>query len=168
MVDGEWESAPSPFQGEGWGEGKIICEDKAHPRNLKLVGIAKTLRKRQTDSETKLWYQLRDRRLENTKFRRQYPIKNYVVDFICTDKMLIIELDGGQHADNKKDVLRDNWLKSEGYRILRFWNSDVLQNMEAVLQVIMDTLNDTTSGFYPHPVPLPERERGKQEERREV
>ncbi len=126
---------------------------ETHPRNLKLVVIAKNLRKRQTDAEKILWYQLRDRHFENLKFRRQYPIKNYIVDFICIDKMLIIEIDGGQHADNKKDILRDNVLKLEGYTILRFWNNDVLKNMDGVLQMMMFTLNN------PHPSPLPKRER---------
>ncbi len=126
---------------------------KTHPRNLKLVGVAKNLRKRQTDTETKLWYYLRDRRFENLKFRRQYPIKNYIADFICTDKMFIIELDGGQHADSKKDIIRDNYFKSEGYTILRFWNSDVVENISGVLEVIRIAVNN------PHPHPLPERER---------
>lgn len=127
---------------------------QTHPRNLKLVGRAKNLRKTQTDTENKLWYQLRGRRFENLKFRRQYPIKNYIVDFICVDKMLIIELDGGQHAENKNDIIRDNCLKLEGYNILRFWNNDVLKNMEGVLQVIQSAVRN------PHPDPLPLRERG--------
>ena len=139
-------TSPSPFQGEGRGEGQ-------HPRNLKLVGTAKHLRRRMTDVEQKLWRHLRDRRFEGTKFRRQYPIGKYIVDFICADKMLIIELDGGQHADNPDDKIRDHWLKSQGYRILRFWNNDMLQNKEGVLHTIKAALDN------PHPNPLPKRER---------
>ncbi len=154
MSNGELESSPSPCKGEGWGEGRI------HPRNLRLVGVAKNLRKRQTDCEEKLWYYLRNRRFENLKFRRQYPIKNYIVDFICTDKMLIIELDGGQHADSKKDIVRDKVLRSEGYAILRFWNSDVLENIIGVLEMIGAAIkNPHLTNNNPHPRPLPKRER---------
>lgn len=129
-----------------------------HPRNLKLVGRAKSLRKTQTDTENKLWYHLRDRRFLKLKFRRQYPIKSYIVDFICIDKMLIIEVDGGQHAENKNDLIRDKCLKAEGYEILRFWNNDVLENTEGVLKMI------ELAAANPHPAPLPEREREKGDE----
>lgn len=136
---------------------------EAHPRNLKLVNRAKDLRKNQTDCEEKLWYYLRDRRFEKLKFRRQCPIKNYIVDFICVDKMLIIELDGGQHAGSKKDIVRDRTLQSEGYTILRFWNNDVLENIIGVLEVVRDTVNNPhPTNNNPHPNPLPEREREKE------
>ncbi len=128
---------------------------KDHQRNLKLVTIAKNLRQSQTDCETKLWYYLRDRRFENLKFRRQYPIKNYIADFICAEKMLVIELDGGGHVDSKKDVIRDNWFKENGYKVLRFWNNDIIENINGVLEVIRVSVSD------PHPNPLPEREREK-------
>lgn len=141
-------TSPSPFQGEGRGEG-------AHPRNLNLVGTAKSLRRRLTDVEKKLWYQLRDRRFQGIKFRRQYPIGRYFVDFICVEKKLIIELDGSQHADNPKDIVRDNWLKNEGYVIIRFWNNEIIQNLDGVLQVVQTHIQN------PHPNPLPEREREK-------
>lgn len=135
---------------------------KDHPRNLKLVTIAKKLRKSQTDCEIKLWYYLRDRRFENLKFRRQYPVGNYIADFICTEKMLVIELDGGEHVDSKKDVIRDNWFKANGYKVLRFWNNDVIENISGVLEVIRISVSD------PHPATymlrlIPEREREKME-----
>ncbi len=74
--------------------------------------------------------------MEGLKFRRQQPIGNYVVDFICLEKSLVIEADGGQHADNTKDEERDAWLTSESFKVLRFWNNEVLTNMEGVLEVI--------------------------------
>ena len=156
-------TSPSPFQGEGRGEGQ-------HPRNLKLVGLARHLRKRLTDVESTLWYHLRGRRFEGIKFRRQYPVGRYIVDFICVGKQLIIELDGGQHALNpQSDHIRDAWLTAQGYRILRFWNNDVIENLDGVLITIQSALSN------PHPNPLPKRERGQEEvdpridfERREV
>lgn len=142
-------SSPSPFQGEGRGEGQ-------HPRNLKLVKAAKNLRRQMTEVEKKLWRYLRDRQFENAKFRRQYPIGKYIVDFVCVEKRLIIELDGGQHADNERDRVRDDWLRNQCYHILRFWNNDVTENLEGVLLTIQSALKN------PHPDPLPKRERGKE------
>jgi len=104
----------------------------------RLVNTAKTLRKSQTDAEKLLWKHLRAKQMEGLKFRRQQPIGNYVIDFICLEKSLVIEVDGGQHADNKKDEERDAWLKSEGFKVLRFWNNEVLTNMKGVLEVIRE------------------------------
>jgi len=104
----------------------------------RLVNTAKTLRKSQTDAEKLLWKHLRAKQMEGLKFRRQQPIGNYVIDFICLEKSLVIEVDGGQHADNKKDKGRDAWLKSEGFKVLRFWNNEVLTNMKGVLEVIRE------------------------------
>ncbi|MFC1839381.1 endonuclease domain-containing protein [Thermodesulfobacteriota bacterium] len=102
-----------------------------------LKKTAKTLRKNSTDAERKLWYSLRARQINGFKFKRQQPLGNYIVDFVCFEKRLIIELDGGQHAVNrKKDIERDNWLKTEEYQVLRFWNNDVPGNHEGVLSVI--------------------------------
>jgi very-short-patch-repair endonuclease len=102
-----------------------------------IVNIAKNLRKRPTEAEKLLWKHLRGKSLEGLKFRRQHPIGKHVVDFVCLDKRLVIELDGGQHAGNKnKDIERDKWLQVEGYKVLRFWNNEVLENMEGVLEVI--------------------------------
>ena len=104
----------------------------------RLVNTAKTLRKSQTDAEKLLWKHLRAKQMEGLKFRRQQPIGNYVIDFICLEKSLVIEVDGGQHADNKKDKGRDAWLKSEGFKVLRLWNNEVLTNMKGVLEVIRE------------------------------
>ncbi|GBD98564.1 hypothetical protein BMS3Abin07_00584 [bacterium BMS3Abin07] len=123
----------------------------------RLVNTAKALRKMQTDAERLLWKHLRAKQVEGLKFRRQQPIGNYVVDFICLEKSLVIEVDGGQHAGNKKDEERDAWLKSEGFKVLRFWNNEVLNNMEGVSEMIR-------GNCLRHPPlnPLPSRE-GKNE-----
>jgi very-short-patch-repair endonuclease len=96
--------------------------------------IAKELRKRSTDTEELLWKYLRLKQLEGFKFRRQQPIDNYIVDFVCFKKRLVVEVDGGQHLEQKnKDRERDNYLKEQGFRVLRFWNHEVLTNLEGVL-----------------------------------
>ena len=105
----------------------------------KLTTIAKNLRRRPTDVEKLLWKRLRSKQLKGLKFRRQHPIGNYIVDFACLDKQVVIELDGGQHAvDENKDRERDKWLEGEGYKVLRFWNTDVLTKIDGVLEVIRE------------------------------
>src|SRR5579864_8634919 len=89
---------------------------------------ARDLRQDATAAERRLWSALRDRRLRGYRFRRQHPIGNCIVDFACTQHRLIIEADGGQHADNENDRRRTAWLESEGWRVLRFWNNDILAN----------------------------------------
>lgn len=102
-----------------------------------LVNLAKNLRRRQTDAENLIWRHLRAKQLEGCKFRRQEPIGNYIVDFVCFEKKIIIEVDGGQHAiESREDKERDSLLKNDGFLILRFWNNEVLQNIEGVLEVI--------------------------------
>ncbi|MEE9559100.1 MAG: endonuclease domain-containing protein [Candidatus Brocadiales bacterium] len=103
----------------------------------KLTTVAKNLRKRPTDAERLLWKHLRSKRFEGLKFRRQHPIGNYVVDFACLEKQIVIEVDGGQHTIEKnKDEERDRWLEKEGYKVLRFWNNEVLTNVEGVSEVV--------------------------------
>jgi very-short-patch-repair endonuclease len=101
---------------------------------------ARLLRKRMTDAERRLWSKLRMRQVEGFRFRRQAPIGPYVVDFICLELKLIVEVDGGQHAMPQADAKRTTWLESEGYRVVRFWNNDVLKNTEAVLQSLYEAL----------------------------
>jgi len=99
--------------------------------------LARNLRKRSTDAERLLWKNLRAARLSGLKFKRQQPLGSYIVDFICFEKRLIIELDGGQHAEQQdKDRVRDAWLKDQGFNVLRFWNNDVMHNLEGVLLTI--------------------------------
>ncbi len=103
--------------------------------------LARELRRNQTDAEKHLWLRLRNRQLEGFKFRRQMPIGRYVVDFICPDKNLVIELDGGHHADQvSADKERSRELGNRGYHVIRFWNNDVLSNTEGVLEIIRETL----------------------------
>jgi very-short-patch-repair endonuclease len=97
-----------------------------------------------TDAERRLWSRLRMQALEGHRFRRQSPIGRFIVDFVCPECALIVELDGGQHADQQTyDSARTAWLESQGYRVLRFWNSDVLENPEGVLEVILAALRAT-------------------------
>jgi very-short-patch-repair endonuclease len=97
---------------------------------------AKVLRKRMTDAEHRLWYHLRAHRFGRAKFKRQVPIGGYVADFVCFESKIVIELDGGQHADRRGDETRDAWFGSQGFRTLRFWNTDVLKNTSGVLELI--------------------------------
>ena len=102
------------------------------------------LRKNSTPQEITLWTLLRNRRYKDYKFRRQYPIGNYIVDFVCRDKKLIIELDGGQHNEPNNieyDKSRTEFLKSKGYKVIRFWNNDVDNNIEGVFEVIRKNLD---------------------------
>jgi very-short-patch-repair endonuclease len=95
------------------------------------------LRKNMTDTERVLWYHLRNRQIEKYKFRRQHPIGKYIVDFICLERFLIIEVDGSQHFEQHVyDKERDQYLNNKGYRVVRFWNNEVLQEMDGVLEEI--------------------------------
>jgi len=121
------------------------------------VDRARGLRQTMTDAERKLWYRLRNRQLQGHKFRRQHEIDHCIADFVCTDTMLIVELDGGQHADQVGyDERRTRHLQGMGYRVLRFWNNDVLMDIESVLTAILASLASPA----PHPNPLPAGERG--------
>jgi very-short-patch-repair endonuclease len=101
---------------------------------------ARGLRARITDAERKLWFALRDRRLSGFKFRRQVPIDRFIADFICFEARLVIEVDGGQHVDSSRDQRRDRWLAENGFRVVRFWNNEVLSNLEGVLTVLLTEL----------------------------
>jgi very-short-patch-repair endonuclease len=110
-------------------------------RTAEGIRFARQLRGTMTDAESLLWYRLRAGRLDGWKFRRQVPLGIYVVDFICQSAALVIEIDGGQHAEQvRHDANRTRWLQGRGYRVLRYWNSEVLENPEGVLQAICDAL----------------------------
>jgi len=98
--------------------------------------LARQLRKNSTLAERKLWRYARSRSLGGFKFVRQQPIGPYVVDFVCREKRLVIEVDGGQHAESTRDAIRDQWLAENRYRVLRFWNNEVLGNIEGVWEAI--------------------------------
>ena len=119
------------------GEGQIAMRGPDRGK----VRVERKLRGNQTDAERKLWFALRDRRLSGFKFVRQEAIGPFIVDFVCREKNVIIEVDGGQHSENAGDVRRDAYLAGEGYRVLRFWNNDVLANREGVLLTILDALS---------------------------
>jgi very-short-patch-repair endonuclease len=120
---------------------------------------ARHLRHNQTHAERRLWFRLRDRRLGGWKFRRQFPIDRFIVDFFCADAHLIIELDGGQHAVRSvADAQRTRILEAMGYLVLRYWNNDVTQNIDGVLEDIHAAL-ERPRPEPPHPHPLPSGER---------
>ncbi|TCO38891.1 endonuclease domain-containing protein [Dokdonella fugitiva] len=135
------------------------------------VERARALRVAQTDAERALWRRLRNRALLDWKFRRQHEIGPYIVDFVCTDAGLIVELDGGQHLEQvEEDAARTRWLQRSGYCVLRFWNDDVLKNIDVVLEQILKALAaerrgsgepDVALRTSPHPGPLPGGERGR-------
>ena len=99
-----------------------------------------------TDAERRLWSLLRNRQLDGHKFRRQHPIGTFVADFVCIEHRLIVELDGGQHADSAYDARRTTWLEGQGWRVIRFWNNDFLTATEGALEVTRQALTDV-----PHP-----------------
>ena len=105
-----------------------------------MTPIARILRKNPTDAEKYLWYVLKQNNLKN-KFRRQAQIGRYIVDFVCFECKLVIELDGSQHFQNPADVIRDKWLASQGFKVLRFWNNDVLKNRDGIVGKILENLD---------------------------
>ncbi len=121
-------------QASRWGEIK-----RSYPE--KTLNRAKSLRQNQTDAESLLWRYLRNKQLDGYKFRRQQPIGPYIIDFACLPEKLLIELDGGQHAEHEVyDERRDRFLQSKGYRVLRFWNNEVFENCFDVLEHIYQAL----------------------------
>ena len=103
-----------------------------------------------TDAERKLWQYLRAGRLGGLKFRRQHPVPPYVIDFCCVERRVLVELDGSQHSQ-QKDAARTGYLEAQGWRVLRFWDNDVLQQTEAVIDAIWNTIGKPD----PHPNPSP-------------
>jgi|SRR5215204_1743961 len=101
---------------------------------------ARSMRREPTEAERRMWRLLRGRRLADFKFRRQETIGSYIVDFVCYDRRLVIEIDGGQHAENAYDGRRDAWFRDRGYTVLRFWNADVMSNSEGVQHAIATKL----------------------------
>ncbi|MGH8428323.1 MAG: endonuclease domain-containing protein [Gammaproteobacteria bacterium] len=120
------------------------------------TAFAKSLRRNSSDAEKRLWRQLRDRQLEGYKFRRQIPLGIYVADFVCFEARLVVEVDGGQHDMRRDhDEYRTVWLNAQGFKVLRFWNNEVLSASDAVLEIIRRELVDN-----PSPLPSPTRGEG--------
>jgi len=156
---------PPPRQGEGQGGGYLTtlrvspkpCAE-THPmplpNKIPIKIFAKKLRSNPTPAEYFFWSHIRCRQVAGFKFRRQFPLGEYVVDFICLDKKLIVELDGGQHNTDESehyDARRTKWLNEKGYRVVRFWNNDVMNNMEGVMERLFEVLS-------PPPQPSPSTE----------
>jgi very-short-patch-repair endonuclease len=111
---------------------------------------ARDLRRAQTPAEVRLWSRLRGRKLLGAKFRRQVPVGRYIADFLCKDARLIIEADGGQHADAVAyDAARTAWLEAAGYQVLRFWNMDILNDTDAVMETIAEAVHWATHADNP-------------------
>ena len=107
-----------------------------------LKNLARNLRKNHTDAEKLLWNRLRNRQLAGCKFKRQFAIEHYIVDFICIARKLVVELDGSQHTEKiDYDTTRTKFLTAKGFKVLRFWNNEVFGETEAVLEKIFDELN---------------------------
>ena len=116
---------------------------------------SRQLRATMTDAERKLWSVLRDRQLQGLRFRRQFPLMQFIVDFVCLEVRLIVEVDGGQHdAQGEYDKARDRLLKEQGFRVLRVWNNEVMQNIAGVVEAIQEAAS------HPHPVLPPSRGKG--------
>ena len=113
----------------------------------------RSMRGAPTDAELRLCRLLRDRRLNGVKFRRQVPLGPYIVDFLCVGAKLIVEADGSQHAESLRDNIRDAYLASQGWKVLRFWNNEVLQNREGVLETILAHASRPSSGAASHLLP---------------
>jgi very-short-patch-repair endonuclease len=116
-------------------------------RDPKPIIFARNLRRNESDAERKLWSKLRSRQFENLKFRKQHPIGKYIVDFVSFEKKIIIEVDGSQHMEprnNEKDMERTKYLEDEGYTVLRFWNNDVLTNIEGVGLKLLEQIDTLT------------------------
>ena len=108
-----------------------------------MIHFARHLRRNATDAERLLWHHLRRRQMDVHKFRRQHSIEPFICDFVCLEKRLVVELDGGQHADQMAcDARRDEFLRSKGFRVLRFWNVDVVAHIDNVLETIFAALRD--------------------------
>ncbi|MBL8893552.1 MAG: endonuclease domain-containing protein [Rhizobiales bacterium] len=124
--------SPSPLVGEGGGAQSAAPGEGALPPVL----FARKLRETMTDAERRLWHALKDRRFAHLKFRRQVPMGVYVADFLSHEARLVVEVDGGQHVESKHDAIRDAWFVEEGYEVLRFWNHDVMQDLNSVLDTV--------------------------------
>jgi very-short-patch-repair endonuclease len=125
---------------EATGEGFVPQASHHRPTSKRICHFAKKMRREPTDAESAMWRLLRSRMLALFKFRRQVPFRNLILDFVCFEKHLIVEIDGSQHADSERDTARDAILITEGFRVARYWNNEVLQQPTAVLEDIFAKL----------------------------
>jgi very-short-patch-repair endonuclease len=115
------------------GEGSVPVGFHHRPVAKRSRTYAKRMRQDATDAEATIWRLMRHRRLGGFKFRRQVPFQDFILDFVCFDRKIVVEVDGSQHFESKRDRIRDGILNSEGFKILRYWNNDVLQRPNSVL-----------------------------------
>jgi very-short-patch-repair endonuclease len=142
---------PSPIYGRGAGE-RVVRQVRAYRAKRISVNHAKQLRTYQTEAELRLWYYLRAHRFLGLKFKRQKPIGPYIVDFVCLEHRLVIEVDGGQHSEHpQRDMRRDKYLKNAGLTVLRFWNHEVLKATDVVLEAIRLEIEKHPSPLAPLP-----------------
>jgi very-short-patch-repair endonuclease len=124
------------------------------------------MRRDPTEAERVLWRMLRAKRLAAWKFKRQQPLGRYIVDFVCFRARLIVEADGSQHVDSGYDVARDRWLADQGFRVLRFWNNDILARSDSVEAAVFDALIGRETGIEPAslltPLPGPPPQGGRE------
>ncbi len=133
------------MQGEGKDGGRIQGSMKSNRINPLIKHRSRKLRLSMTDAEQKIWIALRQKQIGNYKFRRQHPYKGYILDFVCLESKLVIEIDGGQHVINVEyDKNRTHCLEKGGYKILRFWNNEVMSNLDSILEVIWRELDSDT------------------------
>jgi very-short-patch-repair endonuclease len=123
------------------GRGFVPQAPHHRPTATRIRDFAKKVRREPTDAEARMWKLLRDHRLADFKFRRQVPVQNFILDFVCFEQRLIIEIDGSQHASSVADAARDAALIAEGFQVARYWNNDVLQRPAAVLEDILAKLS---------------------------
>ncbi|WP_439624218.1 endonuclease domain-containing protein [Shinella sp.] len=151
---------------EGSDEGDMPNANDITKRRPGKTGQARRLRRVETEEEYRLWSDLRDRRLNGFKFSRQIPLGKYIVDFLCRERCLVIEIDGFHHSESQTDEIRTTWLNQHGYSVLRFWNPDITQERRAVLETINAALNGEltkrcdTARFYPA-IPAETQETGE-------
>ena len=145
--------SPSPLAGEGQ-----LSRSGSRERGRRIAKLrdhAQDMRSHATDAEHRMWQILRAHRFSGYKFRRQVPIEFYIADFICFAERLIVEVDGGQHAERPSDEKRDSYLSAQGFRIIRIWNNDVFTNEDGITELILSALRAP-----PLPNPSPARGRG--------
>jgi very-short-patch-repair endonuclease len=131
-------------------------------RKALLLERARAMRSNPTDAERRLWSILRAGRLDGLRWRRQAIIDDcYIADFICFEHRLIVEADGGQHAENKHDAARDAYLTAQGFRILRFWNNDILASSQGVAETILDAIDSSGAQTRAVPTPQPLSRKGR-------
>jgi very-short-patch-repair endonuclease len=130
----------------------VVLDKTAQSRKMSVTrrGYAKRMRREPTEAEKLFWWEIRDRRLAGLKFKRQYLIDSYIVDFVCLEHKLIVELDGGQHSEMiNNDAKRSAVLQSNGFRVLRVWNAEIFTNMEGVIDAVLAELDRGSSSPSP-------------------